>query len=299
MDVSTVIVSYNTFDLTREAVRTALEAAPGLDHQVVVVDNGSPDGSGPRLSRAFGGDGRVTVIEAGENLGFAAANNAGARASAGRVLYFLNPDTVSHDDGIARLVAFLDARAQAGAVGPHVVNADGSDQPSTGRFDTALSLARHFLSLPAPHPRRDRPRPVDVVKGCALAVSRDAFDEVGGWDERYFMYAEENELCLALAQSGRQNWFVPGARVTHYGGAASAERYVEHQLLAMKSATAFLRRRGSRGLVAYHRALGAVTFAARALLLEAASRLRPGDDRLRQRSRAARALWRYLAFDHS
>ncbi len=299
MDVSTVIVSYNTFALTREAVRTALEAAPGLDHQVVVVDNDSPDGSGPRLRRAFSGDDRVVVIERADNLGFAAANNVGARVAAGRLLYFLNPDTVSHGDGIARLASFLDGHVGAGAVGPHVVNADGSDQPSTGRFDTALSLARHFLSLPAPHPRRDRPRPVDVVKGCALAVSRDAFDEVGGWDERYFMYAEENELCLALARSGRQNWFVPGARVTHYGGVASAERYVEHQLLAMQSATAFLRRHGSRGLVAFHRALGASTFAVRAVLLGAASRVRPDDDRLRQRSQAARALWRYLAFDHS
>ena len=299
MDVSTVIVSYNTFDLTREAVRTALAAAPGLAHEVVVVDNASPDGSARRLRQSFTSDGRVRVVESGGNVGFAAANNLGARVAAGRVLYFLNPDTVSHGDGVARLAAFLDAHPGAGAAGPHVLNTDGTDQPSTGRFDTAWSLARHFLSLPAPHPRRDRPRPVDVVKGCALAVRRDAFDRVGGWDERYFMYAEENELCLALVRAGYRNWFVPGAVVTHHGGVASAERYVEHQVLAMQSATAFLRRHGSPRLVAFHRLLGASTFAARAGLLGAAARLRPGDEGLRRRSRAARALWRYLAFDHS
>ena len=299
MDCSTVIVSYNTFALTEEAVRTALAAAGSLAHEVVVVDNASPDGSAGRLRRAFAGDGRVRVVESGGNVGFAAANNAGARVAGGRVLYFLNPDTVSHGDGVARLVAFLDAHPGAGAVGPHVLNTDGTDQPSTGRFDTAWSLARHFLALPAPHPRRDRPRPVDVVKGCALAVRRDAFDRVGGWDERYFMYAEENELCWALAQAGYVNWFVPGAVVTHHGGVASADRYVEHQVLATRSATAFLRRHGSPALVAFHRALGASTFAARAGLLGAAARLRPGDRSLQQRSRAARAVCRYFALDYS
>ena len=91
MDVSTIIVSYNTFALTREAVRTALAAAAELDHEVVVVDNDSPDGSAARLAEAFAGDDRVMVLATGENAGFAAANNRGAAVARGRVLYFLNP----------------------------------------------------------------------------------------------------------------------------------------------------------------------------------------------------------------
>lgn len=299
-DVSTVIVSYDTFDLTREAVRTALDAAPGLTHEVVVVDNDSPDSSADRLREAFAGDDRVTVVESGGNIGFAAANNVGAGRASGRVLFFLNPDTVTHGDAVARLVAYLDAHPETGAVGPRVLNADGTDQPSTARFDTAWSIARHLLALPAAGPPLDRPAPVDVVKGCALAVRREAFDAVGGWDDRYFMYAEENELCLALARAGRPSVFVPDAVVTHLGGAASADRYAEQQVVASRSHVAFLRRHSSPALVAFNRAASAAAYGVRAVAFGALARLRPARaEEYRRRGEAASAIWRWYAFDHA
>ncbi|MDT0633173.1 glycosyltransferase family 2 protein [Rubrivirga sp. S365] len=300
MDCSTIIVSYDTFDLTREAVRSALEAAPGLRHEVVVVDNDSPDGSAARLRAAFAGDARVRVVESGGNVGFAAANNVGAGRSSGRVLFFLNPDTVVHGDAVARLVAYLDGHPEAGAVGPRVLNGDGTDQVSTSPFDTAQSIARHLLALPAPRPPLDRPAPVDVVKGCALALRREVFDAVGGWDERYFMYAEENELCLALARAGRQNAFVPDAVVTHIGGAASAGRYAEQQVVASRSHAAFLRRHGSPALARFHRAGSAVGYGARAVAFRALARLRPARAAdYRRRGDAAAAIWTWAVFDYS
>lgn len=299
-DCSTVIVSYNTYGLTRGAVRSALAAAPGLEHEVVVVDNDSPDRSAERLREAFAGDPRVWVIESGGNVGFSAANNIGAARSTGRVLFFLNPDTVVHGDAVARLVAYLDAHPGAGAVGPHVLNADGSTQPSTNSLETVRSVTRHLLALPPSRPALDRPQAVDVVKGCALAVRRDAFERVGGWDERYFMYAEEDEFCLALRRAGYENVFLPNAAITHYGGAASLDRYVEQQVLAVRSAIAFRRRHRSRGLVGYSRALGAAAYGARAAVFPILARLRPArGDEYRRRGAAAAAISRYLALDFS
>lgn len=306
MDCSTVIVSYNTFDLTAEAVRTALAGAPGLVHEVIVMDNDSPDGSAARLRDAFGDDPRVRVMESGGNVGFSAANNLGAARATGRVLFFLNPDTLVHGDAVTRLAAYLDAHPEAGAVGPRVLNADGTDQVSTAPFESVGSILHHCFPVvprarvPALGARADGPAEVDIVKGCALALRRDAFDAVGGWDERYFMYAEENELCLALRQAGYVNVFVPGAVITHYGGAASADRYAEQQVLASQSSVAFLRRHRSRALVEFNRVAGTVGFGARAVLFPLLARLRPDRaDEYRRRGAAAAAISRYLALDHS
>ncbi len=299
MDCSTIIVSYNTYDLTHAAVRTALTAAPGLEHEVIVVDNASPDGSGARLAAAFADDARVRVLALDENPGFSASNNRGAAVAAGRVLFFLNPDTVVHGDAVTRLVAYLYAHPEVGAVGPHVLNADGTDQASISAFPSYRTVALYNLALRPPPPRRDRPSPVEVIKGCALALRRDAFDRVGGWDERYFMYSEEIELCLALVRAGYRNVYLPDAVITHYGGQASLDRYAEQQLLAARSHTAFLRTHGSRGLVAFQRFFGMTGFAVRAVAFAVAARIRPEREDFPRRGRAASLLWRYYAFDHS
>lgn len=310
LDASTIIVSYNTFELTREAVRTALDAAPGLRHEVIVVDNASPDRSAERLREAFPADAfpDVHVLANAENAGFSKANNQGAARARGRVLFFLNPDTLVRDDAVRRIVAFLDARPDVGAVGPRVFNPDGTDQPSTLPFQTAGWLLRHYLPLGdllRGSDRRSDPVPprstfVDIVNGCALALRRDAFDAIGGWDESYFMYAEETELCWALREAGYRSYFLREAEIVHYGGASSRERYAEQQLMSCQSAATFLRRHGSPWLVGLNRAAGFVGFAGRAAAFGALMRLRPerAED-YRPRREAASALWRWFLTDYS
>ena len=303
MECSTIIVSYNTFSLTREAVATALTAAPGLESEVIVVDNASPDESARRLREAFAGDDRVRVIESGGNIGFSAANNVGAKAARGEILFFLNPDTLVHGDAIATLADHLRQYAEVGAVGPRVLNTDGTEQvcaahaPSyrrvVQRFLAPASIARLALS------RGGEPVDVDVVKGCSLAVRRGPFEAVGGWDESTFMYAEENELCFALQRLGLVNRIVPSAVITHHGGAASLDRYVEHQILATRNGVAFMRRYASRGLVGFHRAMGAVAFAARAAAFPLLALAVPGRrNEYRRRGKAAAALAKWFAFTH-
>ncbi len=302
LDVSTVIVSYNTFEMTRMAVATALAAAASLAHEVIVVDNASPDGSAARLAEAFAGDARVRIVAREDNAGFSAANNVGAALARGRVLYFLNPDTVSHGDSVAALVRFLDAHPEAGAVGPRVLNADGTNQASVAGFDTLWTLLRHYFPLGGHPSARSLPTataPVDVVIGCALAIPRAAFDRVGGWDERYFMYAEEFELCWALRDAGYTSYYVRDAEITHLGGQSGMDRYAEQQVLNAQSATAFLRRHYPAYVLWANRAGGAAGFAVRDAAFSALVRLRPAHAAdYRRRADAARALWKWFALTY-
>ncbi len=269
-----------------------------------MVDNDSPDGSAARLREVFAGDPRVRVVESGGNVGFAAANNIGAEAATGAVLFFLNPDTIVHDDAIALLVAYLHSHPEAGAVGPRVLNEDGSDQPSVSYTETPLRVLQHFF-LPWLSGSRGRastglPRAVDIIKGCALAIRREAFACVDGWDERYFMYAEENELCVSLRKSGYQNVFLPSAVITHFGGAAAEAHYVEHQVAAVRSAAEFRRRHSSPSLIQFERMAGLIAFGIRAVVFPMAALIRRSRrDVYRRRAKAAAALWRWYAFDHA
>ena len=308
LDCSTIIVSYNTFELTREAVRTARDAAPGLAHEVIVVDNASPDRSAARLADAFADAPDVRVIASAENLGFAKANNVGAAAARGRVLFFLNPDTVVLGDAVRRLVAFLDAHPEVGAVGPRVYHGDGTDHPSAFAFPTATGLLRYYfpvLDALRGRDRREDPTPersgyVGFVHGCALALRRDAFEAVGGWDERYFMYSEETELCWALREAGYRSYFLREAEIVHFGGVSSRERYAEQQVMTARSAATFLRRHRSPWLVGLNRVAGALGFAGRAAAFGALMRLRPDRaESYRPRREAASALWRWFLTDYS
>ena len=310
MDCSTIIVSYNTFDLTREAVATALAAAGGLAHEVIVVDNNSPDDSAARLRAAFpeATHPTVHVVANAENAGFGKANNQGAALARGNVLFFLNPDTVVHGQAIGTLYAFLTAHPDAGAVGPRVFNPDGTDQLSTSSFLTARRILAHHLPVGSLLRGKDRrqdaipttTQSVDIVKGCALALRRAAFDAAGGWDESFFMYSEEAALCLALREAGFTNYYVREAEITHYGGVSTWDNYAEQQVVQQRSALQFLRRHHSAGLVAFYRITGVLGFGLRAALFPLLTRLRPHNaSDYRRRGQAASALFRWFLHPHS
>ncbi len=301
MDVSIIIVSYNTFTMTREAVASALAACGDLASEVIVVDNNSPDGSARRLPAAFPPEGPlpVKVIENASNQGFSAANNQGAACATGQVLLFLNPDTVSHGNAVESLYRFVCHTADAGAVGPLVLNADGSIQASTASFPSFIRLMRYYFALRngSPHAREES-REVDVVKGCALAVTRKRFDEAGGWDPSYFMYAEERELCLAMKNTGYKNYLCADAVITHYGGASTKDAPVAYHLMHQRSALAYLKRHHSGALVAANRMMGIAGFFLRDLFFGLKQRFSGDDSSIARRREAAAALWRWFLFDY-
>lgn len=304
MDCSTIIVSYNTFELTREAVRTALDSAAELSHEVIIVDNHSSDQSDIRLRTAFPIESfpNVQIIVNDENVGFARANNQGAGLAKGRVLFFLNPDTVVHGQAIPILCDFLMAHPEAGAIGPHVQNLDGTDQRSTRSLWTASRILFYHFPIEALIHRLNPTRKngstvmaVDIVKGCALAIRRTTFDEVGGWDESYFLYSEETELCFSLLRNGYTNYYVPTATIMHLGGASSWEHYASQQVVHQRSVLQFLRRHHGPALVTLNRISGTIGYGIRASIFPLLAAIIPRQaSEYRRRAQAAATLFRWF-----
>jgi N-acetylglucosaminyl-diphospho-decaprenol L-rhamnosyltransferase len=225
--VAAVVVNYNARDHLIECVRS-LRAEGVAD--VVVVDNASVDGSGPALAED---DPRAHFVPTGANLGFGRAANRGVAETATPYVLILNPDAIVHPGAVGALAAALRADDGLAIVGPRVDNPDGTLYPSARRFPEIGVAAGHaFLGLVRPSNRytrnyrmldadRSRAGPVDWVSGTCMLVRRRAFDAVGGFDEAYFMYVEDVDLCWRLWRAGWRVAYEPTARVTHAVGASS------------------------------------------------------------------------------
>jgi N-acetylglucosaminyl-diphospho-decaprenol L-rhamnosyltransferase len=226
-----VIVSYNTREDLAAALGSLLGAPPSAPHEIVVIDNGSSDGSAD-MARGLGG---VRVIEAGRNLGFGAANNAGIRASEGDLVLLLNSDTLVPAGAIDRLAAELAADPGVAAVGPRLVDAAGRPELSFGRMIGPFAeLAQKAMGRLYASRRRwarrwverrmSAPRDVDWVSAACLLVRRQAAVGAGLFDERYFMYAEDVDFCAALRALGWRVRYAPSAEVVHLRGRSRATR---------------------------------------------------------------------------
>ena len=226
--VSAVVVSYNSAAYLPDCVRSL--RAEGVD-EVVVVDNASADGS---VAAVLASDPAVVVVETGANLGFGTGANRGVAATTGDYVLILNPDTVVEPGTVKALAEALDRDAGLGLVGPRMETPDGGLYPSVRRFpELGVAFGHAFLGLVRPGNRftrryrmldwdHDRPAAdVDWVGGACLLVRRTAFDVVAGFDEGYFMYVEDVDLCWRLARAGWRIGYEPGGRVVHALGASS------------------------------------------------------------------------------
>jgi N-acetylglucosaminyl-diphospho-decaprenol L-rhamnosyltransferase len=219
-----VIVNYNAGSHLVDCVESVLGDASAGPVEVVVVDNDSRDGSTEALEKSHPD---VRVVRSGANLGYARAANRGIAATGADVVAVLNPDTVLLPGAAAALVTRLRAEPDVGAVGPQLRNPDGSVYPSARSVPPLRVAVGHGLlgSLWPRNPwtRRyrqldadpDRGRDVDWVSGAAVWLRREALDAVGGWDERYFMYVEDVDLCWRLRRAGWRVVYEPAARVVH------------------------------------------------------------------------------------
>jgi N-acetylglucosaminyl-diphospho-decaprenol L-rhamnosyltransferase len=230
MDLSISIVSWNTRDLLDQCLESIYGTTSGVEFEVIVVDNASSDGS-PDMVRE--NHSRVRLIQNKDNVGFSTANNQALAVSSGRHFLLLNPDTVVHANALKRMTEFLDNHDRAGAVGPLVLNDDGTLQYSWAKFPTLWSeamgrLDRRISGVPvtpstADEVRKLHPFEADWVGGCCLMVKREAIDQIGPMDESLFMYCEETDWCLRLAEGGWGVWLESSAEVVHYGGRSSKQ----------------------------------------------------------------------------
>jgi GT2 family glycosyltransferase len=228
--VSVVILNHNGGEDIVECLRTVVREAP---EAVVVVDNASTDGSDDRVAAAFPD---VRLVRNERNLGFATAANEGVRATSTPYVFLVNQDATLHAGSLAALEGALDAHPRAAAVGALVRNPDGTVQPTKRRFPSFGQAVLHgIVGIFRPQNPGTRgyvladtdftsPRTVDWVAMTATALRRDAFDAVGGFDEAFFFFVEDVDVCKRFWDAGWEVWFVPGAEVTHQWGGSWTKR---------------------------------------------------------------------------
>jgi len=228
--VSVVFISYNSADFLSRALDSLVSTDARVTYETIVVDNASRNTVRLRdLSREYG----VRLLLLGRNVGYGAAANRGAKLARGRYLAIANPDIRFSGDVLFRLVESLDNSPQVGVAGPQLVYPDGRLQPSARRYPRlryalagrrsplirlcpAYSMARRFLYQEVESARDQIP--VEAVIGTFMVMRREAYEEVGGFDERYFMFAEDMDLCRRMRRQGWGVVLVPNARLEHYYG---------------------------------------------------------------------------------
>ena len=295
MDLSVIVVSWNTKELLRSCLRSVYDTATSLQFEVVVVDNGSTDGSPEMVAQEFR---QTALIRNAGNRGFAAANNQAILASAGQYVLLLNPDTEVRPGALATLVRFLDDHPEAGAAGSLLLEPDGSMQPSCHPTPTLsrelwrlLHLERLWLyaSYPMGSWPRDTPREVDAAQGACLILRRAALTQAGYLDEDYFIYTEEVDLCHRIRRRGWKVYWVPAAEVVHYGGRSTRQVAGPMFLWLYRSKVLFFRKH--RGRLAARIYKGVLLLAAVLRLLASPLAYLERSPRRQQHLAVARGYW--------
>jgi N-acetylglucosaminyl-diphospho-decaprenol L-rhamnosyltransferase len=240
-NLSIIIVNWNVRELLRRCLHSIFQLpisnlqppTSNFQIEVIVVDSASSDGSVAMVEKEFP---QVQLIANSENVGFSVGNNQGIAASRGRYILLLNPDTEVVGDALATMVKYMDEHPQVGALGPQLLNPDGSIQSSRRRFPTLATaflestilqqwfpdnvVLRRYYALDRPD---DEVQEVDWVTGACLLARRKTVEEVGLLDEGFFMYSEELDWCRRIKGQGWKVVYLPTARVIHHGGQSSEQ----------------------------------------------------------------------------
>lgn len=244
IEVSIIIVNWNSMEYLRECLASIYENCDGLRFEVIVVDNASPQRDIEHLPEEFPS---ALLVKSEKNLGFANANNLGCRHSSGAFLLFLNPDTHILGSAIHKMLSNCKSLSSAGVIGCKLLNTDGSIQTSCiQKFPTILNQALDIevLQLRWPHlslwgiaplfEQKPRPAEVEVISGACMMIPRHVFERVGGFSADYFMYAEDLDLCYQAKKAGFVNYYIGDAQVVHHGGKSSGQREMSQWATQMK-----------------------------------------------------------------
>jgi GT2 family glycosyltransferase len=233
-DISVITINYNSSAYTIDCVRSIIKHTPDvLNYNIIVVDNNSAVEDFNKLS-VLSEDSQVRVVKSNINLGFSGGNMLGVRQSSPKYYFFLNNDCLLLNDSLSVLLDFCNDHADVALCSPQLYSEGMHPQSSFDYFPTLSSklLGTGILRLfkpgkfPRKHANRTEPFAVDVVSGSAMFVRAEAFDRVGGFDTRYFLYCEEEDLALTLSRQGYETFVIPTAKVQHFEG-GSTERSLE------------------------------------------------------------------------
>ncbi|HWA96037.1 MAG TPA: glycosyltransferase family 2 protein [Terracidiphilus sp.] len=278
MDVSIVIVNWNSAEYTRQCIASIRENTKATSHEIIVVDNASTDDSLVYLETIEG----IQLIRSQQNIGFARANNVGVEASSGNILLFLNPDTELAGPAIDKMFEALQM-SDCAALGCKLLNTDRTLQTSCIQpFPTIWNQITDIekLKLMFPHVRmwgiaplftevREYPVPVEALSGACIMIRSEVFQQVGQFSTDYFMYAEDIDLCYKIQQSGKKVGYIPDATIIHFGGQSTKKRSDTGfgDIATREAIFTFLRKfRGTAYAKIYRAALGIVSALRVALL---------------------------------
>ena len=256
MDLSIIIVNWNSKDYLRRCVASILAETVGIDFEILVIDSASYDGCDMMLREEYP---QIRFMQSDKNLGFAKANNLAFRASQGDAVLFLNPDTELVGPAINMLFHQLQELPAAGAIGCRLLNSDGTVQTSCVQsiptilnqlLDSEASRAKwpksRLWGMARLYSASQNPGEVEAITGACLMLKRNVFEHLGLFSEDYFMYAEDIDLSYKARKAGYRNYYVPLATVIHHGGSSTQQAFSNFSVIMMREAIwRFLRK--SRG----------------------------------------------------
>ncbi|MCE5210549.1 MAG: glycosyltransferase family 2 protein [Deltaproteobacteria bacterium] len=259
MDISVVIVNWNTKDLLIECLHSLNKVTGNLKKEIIVVDNGSNDGSQEAVKTVFP---EVKIIKNNENLGFAKANNIGMKASTGRYLCLVNSDVKVLDGCLEQLMHYMDQDTGIGIVGPQILWPDMTLQDSCRKFPGLWNNICDLLHLNKLFPKSDlfsgehmmffdhtTAKQVEGLAGCFLMIRKSALEQVGMFDEQYFIYFEETDLCKRFRENNWKIVFFPYAHAIHYGRKSSSKDALRFSFEQLKSKIQYWKKHHRRHVV--------------------------------------------------
>ncbi len=250
--LSIIIVSWNVRRDIINCLDSIYDCHPSKPFEIIVIDNASSDGSTQEIRKQFP---KVTCIANNQNYGFAGANNQGTKLAKGEYLLFLNPDTIIHSEALDYLVTFMDNNKDVGVCGPKLLNEDGTTQRSVRRFPSyrgalyRFTLLKYFKIFKNSYQSwlmkdfdHKSQRDVDQLMGAALLVRKSIIDKIDGFDENFFMYYEEVDLCYRVKQHNWRIVFLPQVCITHLGGRSSQQIPAAKRIMMLRSLLKYFRK---------------------------------------------------------
>jgi len=229
MVFSFIIVNYNTAQLTSDCLQSIFKYCPNNNYEIIVVDNASQDNSPEILKNKFGN--KIKIITNPDNRGFAQANNQGATVAQGEYLFFLNSDTLLTNNILPEIKKIFSNRQNIGILAPMLLTSD--QKPQTGAHGNFPSLKQILSNKLLPFKKSNEKKeilPTDWVSGAALIIRKNLFDKINGWDEHFFMYFEDADLCWRVQKIGFSTAVVPTISLIHLGGQSLSKNQERRKL---------------------------------------------------------------------
>lgn len=233
MDVSIVIINWNTRNLVLKCIKSVIDAGSGYTREIIVVDNASTDGSAEAISKAYPD---VMVVRNAVNLGFARANNIGIERSKGRYICLVNSDVEVFAETIPGMITYMEKNPGVGIVGPRILFPDRTLQNSCRKYPSLwtklcetfalnklIPMSEIFSGEHMSYFAHDRQKKVESIAGCFMFVRKEAITKAGAFDEQFFIYSEETDLCKRFNQEGWNIVYLPEISIIHHHGASSSK----------------------------------------------------------------------------